>query len=95
LSIVELNGKKVVPIMLINHNPNTGDRDKSLRVVFGRYATIHVQKAKELMGNKIKFIHPNGGFLVTFENEENLLYFLLHFKECLDVDWKSMDRDVM
>lgn len=91
-TIVEAKGQKVIPIMLINHNPD--QRDGALRVVFGKYAKLNVTGIKEKMGDKIKFIHPNGGFLVTFTNESDLLYFLIHFKEHLIFDYRKMRNDI-
>ena len=78
-----VQGFKVNPIMLINHNPDM--RDGSIRVILGKYAVLNVQKVKEYLGDKIKFIHPNGGFLCTFESEENLNYFLDMIKNTTDI----------
>lgn len=75
--------RTVNPVMLINHNPDM--RDGSIRVVLGKYAVLNVQKVKEYLGDKIKFIHPNGGFLCTFESEENLNCFLDMIKNTTDI----------
>ena len=73
-TVYEMNEQKFHPLFLINRNPD--QRDGMIRVILGRYIKIDSMRARELCGDLIHYIHPNDGFLVSFETEEKMEKFL-------------------
>ncbi len=73
--------RDVHPLFIINHNPD--QRDGAYRIVLGRYVKLDPKKTLETCGDLIKFIHPNGGFLISFETEEKMEKFLKEYFEYL------------
>ena len=76
-TVYEKDGKKFHPLFLINKNPD--QRDGMFRIVLGRYIKIDPVKARDWCGNLIHFIHPNDGFLISFETEEKMEMFLKNY----------------
>lgn len=73
-TVYEKDGNKFHPLFLINKNPD--QRDGMIRIILGRYVKIDPTQAIEWCGDLIHFIHPNDGFLISFETEEKLESFL-------------------
>ena len=76
-TVYEEDGKKFHPLFLINKNPD--QRDGMFRIILGRYVKIDPKTAMEWCGNLIHFIHPNDGFLMSFETEEKMEMFLKNY----------------
>ena len=73
-TVYEKDGNKFHPLFLINKNPD--QRDGMFRIILGRYVKIDPKQAIDWCGDLIHFIHPNDGFLISFETEEKLESFL-------------------
>ena len=68
-------GSRIVhPHFIMNRNPDS--RDGSYRLILGRYIKLDPKEVLEECGSLVKFIHPNDGFLVSFETEEKMEKFL-------------------
>lgn len=76
-TVYEMHAQKFHPLFLINKNPD--QRDGMLRVVLGRYIKIDPVRAMEWSGDLINFIHPNDGFLISFESEEKMEKFMKNY----------------
>ncbi len=76
-TVYEMNEQKFHPLFLINKNPNK--RDGMFRVILGRYIKIDPIRTRELCSNLIHYIHPNDGFLISFETEEKLEEFMYDY----------------
>lgn len=76
-TVYEMNGQKFHPLFLINKNPDK--RDGLIRLILGKYIKINPMRAREMCGDLIHYIHPNDGFLISFETEEKLEIFLKNY----------------
>ncbi len=76
-TVYEMHAQKFHPLFLINKNPD--QRDGMFRVVLGRYIKIDPVRAMEWCGDLIHFIHPNDGFLISFESEEKMEEFMKNY----------------
>ena len=73
-TVFEQDGKEYHPLFLITKHPDK--RDGLFRLILGKFIKMDPKRVLENCGDLIHYIHPNDGFLVSFETEEKMEKFL-------------------